>query len=272
MEVFDGDPSLDSDEPPRKKRRRKAINKKDKCCILETIEQYDSKELALLSLERTKIKLQVHTCNSVRFLSSKLKDNELCFLTSFLKELFIKTYERCSIGKDKYMSFQFQWHVQCSPLLIEKTTDLSSVNVFPGDQATEAIQMARKQWISLYISHSSKSEAAKNFMLVFLSEVYKELLNKCHGVLKPISPELQSASCDPLDVYYRFGGATLASMLHNCYTIMKSGTISQKERTSSEIHILQALRAPNKINVPEYLQYRDEGHMYFPRKELLPFL
>ena len=91
-------------------------------------------------------------------------------------------------------------------------------------------------------------------------------------MLKPISPELQSASCDPLDVYYRFGGATLASMLHNCYTIMKSGTISQKERTSSEIHILQALRAPNKINVPEYLQYRDEGHMYFPRKEFLPFL
>ena len=62
MEVFDGDPSLDSHEPPRKKRRRKAIKKKDKCCILETIEQYDSKELALLSLERTKIKLQVHKC------------------------------------------------------------------------------------------------------------------------------------------------------------------------------------------------------------------
>lgn len=170
------------------------------------------------------------------------------------------------------MSFQFQWHMQCSPLLTEKPTDLSSVNVFPGDQSTETVQMVQKQWISLYISHGSNSDAAKVFMLVFLSEVHQELLSKCHDILKPVSPVLKSTSCDPIDVYYRVGGATLASMLHNCYDIMKSGTHSQKEKISSEIHILQRLVATSKSQAPECLQYRNEGHMYLPCVELLPFL
>ena len=101
-------------------------------------------------------------------------------------------------------------------------------------------------------------------MLVFLSEVYQELLGKCHDILKPVSPVPESTSCDPIaiDVYYRFNGATLASMLHNCYDIMKSGTLSEKETISSEIHILQRLVATGKSQAPEYLQYRNEGHMY----------
>ena len=111
--------------------------------------------------------------------------------------------------------------------------------------------MVRKQWIGLYSSHGSNKDATKVFMLVFLSEVYKELLAKCHGALRPVSPVPQSASCDPIDVYYRFGGATLASMIHNCYETMKSGTVSQKEHASSEIHILQALIASTKSQIPE---------------------
>ena len=264
-------PSPDSNESPRK-RRRKVITKKDKCLVLETIRQHNLESLVSRSLETTKAKLQVHGCNLVRSLSTQLKESELCFVTSFLKELFINTYEKCSKGKNKYISFQFQWHMQCCPLLVEKATDLSSVNVFPGDQSTEAVQMVRKQWIGLYIGHGSNSDAAKIVMLVFLSEVYKELLSRCHDVLKPVSPVQGSASCDPVDVYYRFGGATLVSMLHNCYEIMKSGTFSQKERTSNEIHILQRLVATDKSQAPEYLKYRDEGHMYLPCEELLPFL
>ena len=61
-------------------------------------------------------------------------------------------------------------------------------------------------------------------------------------------------------------------MLHNCYDIMKSGTLSEKETISSEIHILQILVATGKSQAPEYLQYRNEGHMYLPCVELLPFL
>ena len=61
-------------------------------------------------------------------------------------------------------------------------------------------------------------------------------------------------------------------MLHNCYETMKSGTVSQRGQASSKIHILKALVASNKSKIPEYLKCRDEGHMYFPHEELLPFL
>jgi len=60
----------------------------------------------------------------------------------------------------------------------------------------------------------------------------------------------QSATSDPIDIYYRFGGATLASMLHNCYKTMNSITISQKDQVSKEIHILHALKAQEKSKVP----------------------
>lgn len=88
-------------------------------------------------------------------------------------------------------------------------------------------------------------------------------------ILKPVSPVPESTSCDPIQMS---GRATLASMLYNCYAIMKFGILSQKDKISSEIHILQRLVATGKSQAPEYLQYRDEGHVYLPCVELLPFI
>ena len=82
---------------------------------------------------------------------------------------------------------------------------------------------------------------------------------------KPVSP-------DPIDVYYRFGGATLASMLHTRYKVIKSCPTSRKEQIGKEIGILQALNTDDKSKVPKFLQYRDRGYMYFPCDELFPFL
>ena len=42
---------------------------------------------------------------------------------------------------------------------------------------------------------------------------------------------------DPVDVYYRFGGATMASMLHSCYKAMKLELTKHKENISEEIHV-----------------------------------
>ena len=71
---------------------------------------------------------------------------------------------------------------------------------------------------------------------------------------------------------YRFGGATLASILHDRYKAMKLELTKHKEKISEEIHILQALNIKDKGKVPHYLQYRDKRFMYFPREELIPFL
>ena len=108
-----------------------------------------------------------------------------------------------------------------------------------------------------------------------MSEAYKEFLRNCHlAITRPESQQLQGtiAESDPVHVYNRFGGATLASLLINCYKAMKSSKTRDKDVVANEIHILHALRAAEKNNIPEYLKYRDEGHMYFPCEKLLPFL
>ena len=52
---------------------------------------------------------------------------------------------------------------------------------------------------------------------------------------------------DPVDVYYRFGGATLASMLHSRrYKAMKLELTKHKDNISEEIHMLQALNTKDK--------------------------
>ena len=112
-------------------------------------------------------------------------------------------------------------------------------------------------------------------MLIFSSEVYKKLLKHSHSVIQmPTGANATSSTihADSVDVYYRFGGATLASMLQDRYKAMKLEPCKHKEKISEEIYILQALNTKDKGKVPNYLQYRDKGFMYFPREELVPFL
>ena len=80
---------------------------------------------------------------------------------------------------------------------------------------------------------------------------------------------------DTDDVYYRFGGGAIADMFNTRYEKMKSPNCNDKDQISLEITILQKLsihRENEKAHIPAYLKYRDEGYMYFPCSEILPFL
>ena len=57
--------------------------------------------------------------------------------------------------------------------------------------------------------------------------------------------------------------------------LVKTCTEQQKDYILKEIALLQKLSVHEKNEkgyLPEYLKYRDEGHMYFPCQELLPIL
>ncbi|XP_019856163.1 PREDICTED: uncharacterized protein LOC109584762 [Amphimedon queenslandica] len=82
----------------------------------------------------------------------------------------------------------------------------------------------------------------------------------------------QVANNDQNDVYFRFGGATLASMLHNRYKEIRSCSAVKRELISVEITILQAINNKDKSAIPAYLQYRDKGFMYFPDITFIPFI
>ena len=56
---------------------------------------------------------------------------------------------------------------------------------------------------------------------------------------------------------------------------MKKSTNVNRDQISLEISILQRIsihEEKDKSHIPDYLKYRGEGFMYFPCKELLPFL
>ena len=76
-------------------------------------------------------------------------------------------------------------------------------------------------------------------MLIFLMEAYNKLLKHSHAVLRSLvpsdSPCTTHAEADSVDVYYRFGGAALASMLHGRYKAMKLEQTKDKGKLSQEI-------------------------------------
>jgi len=106
--------------------------------------------------------------------------------------------------------------------------------------------------------------------------VYDELLRKCHSTIESTcQSDAQPSVADPDDVYYRFGGAAIASMLHSRYAQIKVGSLNAKHKLSIEISVLQKIsvhKQEDKSDVPAYLKYRDNGFMYFPCIELIPFL
>ena len=81
-----------------------------------------------------------------------------------------------------------------------------------------------------------------------------------------------SASADSDDVLYHFCGAALASMLHFRYQLIRTCPLEKKDAVSQEISLLQSVNSKEKSHIPNYLQYRDRGFMYFPSEQFLPFL
>ena len=87
-----------------------------------------------------------------------------------------------------------------------------------------------------------------------------------------VSTNVTEISDETDDVYYRFGGAAIATMLHVRYDSLKGISDQGKASLKVEIELLRYLECTDKSHVPEYLQYRDRGYMHFPKECFIPFL
>lgn len=74
-------------------------------------------------------------------------------------------------------------------------------------------------------------------------------------------------------VYYQFGEATLCSNLHLSYDKLNS-TLPDAKRESIQLQvaILKSLQCTDKQHIPDNLQFRDMGYMYFTDSCCIPFL
>jgi len=110
-------------------------------------------------------------------------------------------------------------------------------------------------------------------MITLSSAVYSFLLDHVERFQRRlIEPKNVVVATDDDDVYFRFGGATLCSMLHALYKQIKDCSEHQRDILCQKITILQAVNIKDKSCIPGYLKYRDRGYMYFPDPVFLPYL
>lgn len=146
-------------------------------------------------------------------------------LVKGLTELFIRVYKSCQTGKDKYCRFQLEWHKQCSLLLKDQ--------VDQGGQ--KDLCQIHQRWLG-YCEGSGVAKEVYNPVLISVySAVFDYLMQKVakHQKREQADSDHNSGQTPSLEdqegVYYRFGGAALAAMLHLRYDQLKSG-IHESER------------------------------------------
>ena len=67
---------------------------------------------------------------------------------------FVDLYNQCSIGKEKYLRFQLDWHKHCSIFLLPKDVDVEVVLPKHSQQTRTMCQNIRNLWQQLSESYS----------------------------------------------------------------------------------------------------------------------
>ena len=209
-------------------------------------------------------------------LSASTADN-LDNIVVHLRDLFIYLYSKYDgpKSKDKYCAFQLEWHKHCSAFLLDSTSSMDDI----GLPVSENKDLARScaDWVKFCDKAGVNQESRNRVMMVMCAAVYNFLLQRVSQFIKEEIVGEQSANNatsyeDSDDVLYRFCGAALASMLHSRYKLIRTCPLERKDAVSMEISLLQSVNSKEKSHIPNYLQYRDRGFMYFPSESFLPFL
>ena len=256
-----------------KKRLRKALNKKESERLFKSLNDVD---ISILSgVIQQKISEQ---CLSERFekFVDVLYKNERLFQDILLHHRlrFPQLYMECKKGGDAFLRFQLQWHQHCSAFLLSRSYPLTSINLDESVQHTVAA--LRMQWLDFCDINGLPVPDSNVVMMTISSAIYELLLEQTESFKNSLTTDHDitqiSIATDGDDVYFRFGGAALCDMLHLRYQQIKNCTDMQRDKLSQEITVLQAMNMKDKTNLPQYLQYRDRGFMYFPDFSFIPFL
>ena len=194
-----------------------------------------------------------------------------------LRDTFVKLYSSCEgqRQKEKYCAFQLEWHKYCSAFLLDKSLPLDAIGL--AESRNKDLAKKRANWIQFCENVAVSHDAGNCVMMVICAAVYDTLLRQVsefirEEILGEQSTSNQVSHQDSDDVLYRFCGGALASMLHARYKHIQTCPLERKDIISQEITLLQSINSKRKSHIPEYLQYRDRGYMYFPTECFLPFL
>ena len=181
----------------------------------------------------------------------------------------MRLYQECATVADKYLKFQLKWHQHCN-YLVDCNRELSLIGLHPNDPIAVDVASVWSQWHCVVKQYSLTKDDSKIFLILFLVMF---TVSSCILIIQPLRLVSLLHSCCPKTVMM-YIIAAISSMLHSRYTPNLVLCITTK-RVSLELSVLQKLSIHNKeekTHIPSYLKYRDNGYMYFPYEELMPFL
>ena len=268
-EVELGAPADDS-VASRPKRKSKILKKAEKQVLIEKLRAATSPcdETVGIVIKAINNQDHIHIFKERETFWNMLQKEQalLCAVFQGLVDLFVSVFKSCEKGKDRYSKFQIEWHKSCSMLLMDKVDRMCMKEVLALHQ----------QWLRCCAVCGS-GHPATVYNPVMISLCSATLMHQLFSEQKEQqasnnSGEPSHIKQDTDDVYYRFGGAAIATMLHLRQEKVKNTSDTAKQSTiKAEMDLLKGLECTDKSQVPQYLQYRDRGYMHFPKESFIPF-
>lgn len=267
----DGEPRGERQQPTKKKRVTKKMNKTTAKTLQNSLKCIATN--VLVDEAVASLKEQFSECHGLSaFVDEMCKAEEvLNDIIQYHRDTFSTLHSECKKEKNSQLQFQLKWHSYCSAFLLEEKHTLDAINL--EEAIHPVLTNLREKWLQFCKGHSRPVPESNPAMMALSSAVYNSMLEHVSSFQACQSGATES-SCGSVTeedgVYYRFGGGALCEMLHRRYKQISSA--KNKNLMSIEISILQAINTKDKSDIPDYLQYRDRGFMYFPHKVFIPFL
>ena len=259
------------------------VQKKTRKCSTKAMKKSD-REALLRSLKG--IEVNILLCDVINELRTTFDDDNLmkdfidtlCSSDQLLQEIIVHhqhcfgaLYVSSKTEQDAFTHFQFEWYKHCSAFLLSEKHSLEDINYQELEEYP--VTILRGKWLDFAKENGIPVPDCNQVMMTLSSAVYLFLLDHVARFQRRlIEPENVVVATDYDDVYFRFGGATLCSMLHTLYKQIKDCSEDQRNILLQKITILQAVNTKDKSCIPGYLKYRDRGYMYFPDPIFIPYL
>ena len=253
-----------------KRRQRHTLTKKEIGQAIKYVHSIPYGEM----MEHVKRRLEECPIDEAKLVIEVLVKDEKLFKVLILhhQTTFLALYTtEPKKGQDKFMQFQIEWYNHCSIFLAPKSLNIKSIISDPSEETCST----KLLWQNFCESSSLPLQHCHNVMIQLSSIIYDYLLRKVQTFTAMLMPSNSSSpvqvKIDDDDVYYRFGGSIIAEMLKVRYKGIKKCSESRRCSISEEITILQAINTKDKTSMPDYLKYRDEGHLYCPQSAFISF-
>jgi len=155
---------------------------------------------------------------------------------------FAVLYGECKQQKNSFMQFQLQYQYHCSAFILEEKYTIAALNLDEADHAM--LVTAKKSWLECCKKCDLPVPENNSIMITMTFRIYSYLLGQVSLYQESLTDQAQISGTteatpvieDSNDVYYRFGGATICSMLKLRYRIEELFEDRQECHIDSSVH------------------------------------